>query len=55
VGAGQRTRLDNKAWIPRYETDPDWGQAPWRENEATLSDAEMKALAGKIAGWLETY
>ena len=39
--------------IPRYETDPDWGQAPWRENEAALADDAMKTLAGRIKERLE--
>jgi diadenosine tetraphosphate (Ap4A) HIT family hydrolase len=40
--------------IPRRETDPDWGKAPWRENEAALADDEAEALAGKIAERLQT-
>lgn len=40
--------------IPRRETDPDWGKAPWRENEQTLSPADAKALAARIAARLET-
>lgn len=40
--------------IPRVTTDPDWGKAPWRENESTLSAGEAKALAASIAARLET-
>jgi len=40
--------------IPRYKTDPDWGKAPWRENEKTLPDDEARALAARIAARLET-
>lgn len=41
--------------IPRFRTDPDWGTAPWRENEKTgLPAAELDALATRIRETLAT-
>lgn len=40
--------------IPRFRTDPDWGEAPWRENGKTLSAKDSRALATRIAAQLET-
>lgn len=40
--------------IPRRKDDPDWGKAPWRENERTgVPDAEIAALAARIRKELE--
>jgi diadenosine tetraphosphate (Ap4A) HIT family hydrolase len=40
--------------IPRRKDDPDWGKAPWRENERTgVPEAEITALAARIRKELE--
>jgi len=39
--------------IPRFKSDPDWGKAPWRENESSLAPADAQALAARIREKLE--
>lgn len=40
--------------IPRRKSDPDWGRAPWRENERTdVPETEIAALAARIRKELE--
>jgi diadenosine tetraphosphate (Ap4A) HIT family hydrolase len=40
--------------IPRCKSDPDWGKAPWRENEKASSPDDATALAARIRETLET-
>jgi diadenosine tetraphosphate (Ap4A) HIT family hydrolase len=40
--------------VPRFKDDPDWGKAPWRENERSLAPAEVATLAERIRRMLET-